>query len=176
MLFQETDIAGAFVVEIKRIADDRGFFGRAWCSEEFRKRGLSDTIVQINTGVSTRAGTLRGMHYQLAPHAEVKVVQCTRGAVYDVAVDLRPESPTFKRWAAVELSDQNYRTFYIPEGCAHGYLTLSDDAVLTYTTSKSYAPTAAKGVRFDDPAFGIQWPGNIRVISTADRNWPDFTL
>ena len=176
MLFQETDIAGAFVVEIKRIVDDRGFFGRTWCTEEFRKRGLSDTIVQINTGVSTRAGTLRGMHYQAAPHAEVKIVQCTRGTVYDVAVDLRRESQTFKRWAAVELSDQNYRAFYIPEGCAHGYLTLSDDAVLTYMTSKSYAPAAAKGVRFDDPAFGIQWPGEIRVVSTADRNWPDFTL
>jgi dTDP-4-dehydrorhamnose 3,5-epimerase len=175
MLFQETDIAGAFVVEIKQISDDRGFFGRAWCSEEFRKRGLSDTIAQINTGVSTRAGTLRGMHYQLAPHAEVKVVQCTRGAVYDVAVDLRPESPTFKCWTAVELTDHNYRAFYIPEGCAHGYLTLSDDAVLTYMTSRPYAPTAAKGVRFDDPAFGIRWPGEIRVISTADRNWPDFT-
>lgn len=175
MQFLQTDIAGAFIIEMKKIADDRGFFGRAWCSEESRKRGLSDRIVQINTGVSTRAGTLRGMHYQASPHAEVKVVQCTRGSVYDVAVDLRPDSPTFKRWAAVELTDRNYRSFYIPEGCAHGYLTLSDDAVLTYTTSQSYAPAAAKGVRFDDPAFGIHWPGDIRVISTADRSWPDFT-
>lgn len=176
MQFLETDIGGAFIIEMKQIADDRGFFGRTWCSEESRKRGLSDRIVQINTGVSTRAGTLRGMHYQLAPHAEVKVVQCTRGAVYDVAVDLRPDSPTFKRWTAVELTDHNYRSFYIPEGCAHGYLTLSDDAVLTYTTSQSYAPASAKGVRYDDPAFGIRWPDDIRVISTADRSWPDFTL
>lgn len=175
MLFRETEVAGAFVVEIEPIRDDRGFFGRSWCRAEFAKRGLSDTIAQINTAVSVREGTLRGMHYQLAPHAEVKIVQCTRGSVYDVAVDLRPASPTFKRWAAVELSGTNYRTFYIPEGCAHGYLTLEDDVVLTYSTSAAYAPQHARGVRFDDAAFGIQWPGTVQVISAADRAWPIFS-
>jgi dTDP-4-dehydrorhamnose 3,5-epimerase len=175
MLFQETDVAGAFVLEIQPIKDDRGFFGRTWCREELAKRGLADGIAQINTAVSLKAGTLRGMHFQLAPHAEVKIVQCTRGRVYDVALDLRPASATFKRWAAVELSDRNYRSFYIPEGCAHGYLTLEDDAVLTYSTSRPYAPQHARGVRFDDPAFAIQWPAAAQVISAADRNWPDFT-
>jgi dTDP-4-dehydrorhamnose 3,5-epimerase len=174
MLFSETDVAGAFVIDIEPIKDERGFFGRTWCRTEFARRGLSDTIVQVNTAVSVRKGTLRGVHYQLAPHAEVKIVQCTRGSVYDVAVDLRPASPTFRRWAAVELSGHNYRAFYIPEGCAHGYLTLADDVVLTYSTSAAYAAQHARGVRFDDPAFGIQWPGQVQVISAADRGWPNF--
>jgi dTDP-4-dehydrorhamnose 3,5-epimerase len=175
MLFRETEVAGAFVIEVEPIKDERGFFGRVWCRSELAKRGLSNAIEQINTAVSVQKGTLRGIHYQLAPHAEVKIIQCTRGRVYDVAVDLRPESPTFRRWAAVELSGHNYRTFYIPEGCAHGYLTLEDDVVLTYSTSAAYAAQHARGIRFDDPAFGIQWPETVQMISAADRRWPDFT-
>jgi dTDP-4-dehydrorhamnose 3,5-epimerase len=176
MQFTETAVQGAFVIDLRRITDERGFFARQWCQGELAKRGLSDRIAQINTGASDRRGTLRGLHYQEAPHAEVKIAHCPRGAVYDVVVDLRPESPTFRRWHGVELSGQNYRALYVPEGCAHGYLTLLDDTVLTYFTSVPYAPGAAKGVRYDDPAFGIIWPEEVRVASAPDRQWPAFPL
>ena len=176
MQFTETAVHGAYVIELKRITDQRGFFARQWCQQQLAARGLCDQISQINTGTSTRAGTLRGMHYQLPPHAEVKIAQCPRGAVYDVVVDLRPESPTFRRWHGVELTGDNYLSLYVPEGCAHGYLTLTDDTVLTYLTSRAYAPTAATGVRYDDAAFGIEWPGAISVVSEPDRNWPAFSI
>lgn len=176
MQFTETPVAGAFVIELKRIVDDRGFFARQWCQEQLASRGLCDKIAQINTGTSTRMGTLRGMHFQEAPYAEVKIAHCPRGAVFDVVVDLRPESPTFGRWHGVELSGENYRALYVPEGCAHGYLTLADDTVLTYFTSHPYAAGAAKGVSYDDPAFGIEWPAEVRVVSDADRNWPKFSI
>jgi dTDP-4-dehydrorhamnose 3,5-epimerase len=131
-------------------------------------------VSQINTAFSRRAGTLRGMHYQLAPHAENKFVRCTRGALYDVALDLRPESPTFKAWFGVELTAEDGRMLWIPEGCAHGYQTLSDATELLYLTSRAYEPAQARGVRYDDPAFGVAWPLEVRVISDADRGWPDF--
>lgn len=174
MKFQETPIPGVLVVEPERHQDERGHFARIWCRDEFRDRGLDAGVSQINTAFSRRAGTLRGMHYQLAPHAENKFVRCTRGALYDVALDLRPESPTFKAWFGVELTAEDGRMLWIPEGCAHGYQTLSDATELLYLTSRAYEPEQARGVRYDDPAFGITWPLEVRVISDADRGWPDF--
>jgi dTDP-4-dehydrorhamnose 3,5-epimerase len=146
-----------------------------WCDQEFRANGLLADIAQINTGYSPRRGTLRGMHYQLAPYREVKVVRCLRGSVFDVVVDLRPESPTHRRWMGVELTAENGRMLYIPEGCAHGYLTLDDSTELMYLTSQPYAADAATGVRFDDPAFGIEWPAEAQLISQADRDWLPYT-
>jgi dTDP-4-dehydrorhamnose 3,5-epimerase len=175
MLFTPTAVAGAFVMEPKRIADARGFFTRVWCEEQLTQRGLNPHIAQINTALSLKAGTLRGMHFQKAPHAEVKIASCARGALFDVVVDLRPQSPTYCRWHGEELSEQNLRSLYIPEGCAHGYLTLADDTLLTYFTSHAYAPASATGVRFDDAAFGIEWPREVAVISDADRNWPTYS-
>jgi dTDP-4-dehydrorhamnose 3,5-epimerase len=168
--FTPAAVAGAFEIELEK----RGWFARAWCEREFATQGLSTTITQVNVGTSTKAGTLRGMHYQLEPHAEVKLARCARGAVYDVAVDLRPASPTFRRWHGCELSAANGRMLYVPEGCAHGYLTLTDDAELTYFTSVAYAPDAARGVRHDDPAFSIAWPRGVTTISSQDAAWPDF--
>ncbi|CAG0938527.1 dTDP-4-dehydrorhamnose 3,5-epimerase [Gammaproteobacteria bacterium] len=173
--FLETEVDGAFIIEPERRSDERGYFARLWCAEELGGRGLEPRVAQINTGVSPRRGTLRGLHYQEAPHAEVKIARCVRGAAWDVVVDLRPESPTFRRWAAVELDAGNGRILYAPEGCAHGYLTLADDTELIYMASRPYAPQAARGVRYDDPAFGIAWPAPPAVISAADRSWPLFT-
>lgn len=174
MKFTETSIAGVWLIDLEPRADERGYFARTWCEQEFAAHGLSTRIAQANTGVSPRRGTLRGIHYQEAPHAEVKVVRCTRGAVHDVVVDLRPESPTHRRWLGVALSARNGRTLYAPAGCAHGYLTLEDDTELLYMTSDFYAPAAARGVRYDDPAFDITWPGNIELVSAQDRSWPDY--
>ncbi|MEP7242481.1 MAG: dTDP-4-dehydrorhamnose 3,5-epimerase family protein [Gammaproteobacteria bacterium] len=174
MKFEETSIPGAFVIDLEPIRDDRGFFARSWCATQFAKHGLSTTITQVNTALSVAAGTLRGMHFQAAPHAEVKVVQVPRGSAYDVVLDLRPDSPQYRRWFGLELSEQNFRALYIPEGCAHGYITLEPDTVLTYSTSVDYAPKSAAGVRFDDPAFGIHWPRAASVVSSADRAWPAF--
>lgn len=174
MIFTETAIPGAFVVELKPFHDQRGFFARSWCQREFAERGLADQMVQGNVSYNRRRGTLRGMHYQRAPHAEAKLVRCTRGAVYDVALDLRPDSPTYKRWTAVELSADSQRMFYIPPGCAHGFLTLADDTELTYQVSAFYTPEAEGGVRYDDPAFGISWPIEVTVISEKDRSWPAY--
>jgi len=176
MKFTETNIEGVYLIEIDRIEDNRGFFGRVWCRHEFAKHGLDNRIVQVNVGFSPKVGTLRGMHYQRAPHAEVKLVRCTLGAVYDVAVDLRPSSPTFCRWCGVELNAENRRSLYIPEGCAHGYQTLAPDAEIYYFTSAPYAPDHAAGVRYDDPTFGIEWPLPVGLISDTDRSWPDFAV
>jgi dTDP-4-dehydrorhamnose 3,5-epimerase len=174
MKFSPGRIVGSFVIELEKRGDDRGYFARTWCEREFAEHGLNTRIAQVNVGVSTRAGTLRGMHYQIAPHAEVKVVRCSRGAIYDVALDLRPDSPTFRQWHGCELTQDSGRMLYIPEGCAHGYLTLTDDAELLYFTSQFYAGGSARGVRHDDPAFGIEWPAPVRVVSQADAAWPDF--
>jgi dTDP-4-dehydrorhamnose 3,5-epimerase len=174
VIFTESTIRGAYVVDIDRIEDDRGFFARAWCRREFEAAGLNPDLVQINLARSHTRGTLRGMHYQDAPHSEAKLARCTRGAVYDVIVDLRPDSSTFRRWLGVELTDENHRMLYVPEGVAHGYQTLTDDAELCYQTSREYAPESAGGVRYDDPAFTIEWPIPVSVISEADRTWPDF--
>lgn len=174
MKFIETPVKGAWLVELDRISDDRGFFARSWCQRELQQKGLNSELVQINVGYNVRKGTLRGMHYQRAPEAEVKLVRCTMGAVYDVVVDLRPDSPTHRCWAAYELTAENRRQLYIPEGCAHGYQTLVDDAEITYLTSRFYAPKHANGVRFDDPAFGVDWPLPVTSISDADKGWLDY--
>jgi len=168
----ETPIAGVWIVEIERREDPRGFFARAWCGREFGELGLDPGLVQINVGFNLRAGTVRGMHYQRAPFAETKLVRCTRGAVFDVAVDLRPGSPTRLTWTGAELTADNHRMLYVPHGCAHGYQTLVDDAELLYQTSQVYAPEHATGVRYDDPALGIRWPAPVTVLSDADRSWP----
>lgn len=174
MRFHETPIEGAWVLEPQRITDARGFFARLWCETELARQGLSTAIRQTNIGVSTRKGTLRGLHFQRAPHAEVKLIRCPRGAIFDVIVDLRPQSPTFMRWHGVELTQENCLALYVPVGFAQGYLTLRDDTEIYYHTSESYQPTSATGVRYDDPAFGIAWPAPVEVISDQDRSWPDF--
>ena len=175
MIFKETKIPGVFVIEVERREDERGFFARQWCADEFTRVGLDPRVAQINTARSATAGTLRGVHYQKAPHAEIKLVRCTRGAVFDVVVDLRVGNPTFCQWFGIELDDESGRMLYIPEGCGHGYLTMAMNTDLVYQTSVPYAPKSATGVRYNDPAFNIVWPGAIKVISTQDQNWPSFS-
>lgn len=176
MIFHQTKIPGVFVIELEQRHDGRGFFARQWCADEFARAGLDPRVAQINTARSVAAGTLRGVHYQRAPHAEVKLVRCTRGAVFDVAVDLRADSPTFCQWFGAELDDESGRMLYIPEGCGHGYLTLAQNTDLMYQASVPYAAQGARGVRYDDPAFNIVWPGAIEVISMQDQNWPSFSM
>jgi dTDP-4-dehydrorhamnose 3,5-epimerase len=174
MIFSNTELEGALLVRLRKIEDERGYFSRAWCSEEFHQHGLTAQMVQLNTGFSRLRGTVRGMHYQLAPHAEAKFIRCTRGALFDVIIDLREGSPTVGHWYGAELTPDNGTMLYAPEGFAHGYQTLTDDTEMYYLTSKSYAPAAARGVRYDDPAFGIAWPLPVSVISAADREWPPY--
>jgi dTDP-4-dehydrorhamnose 3,5-epimerase len=176
MIFAETTLKGAFLVELERREDERGFFARTWCQREFEAHGLYTRWVQCNISFNKRTGTLRGMHYQAAPYAEAKLVRCTRGAVYDVILDLRRGSPTFKQWLAVELTTDNRRMLFIPEGFAHGFQTLADDTEVFYQMSQLFAPEYAKGVRWNDPAFDIAWPADERTISGRDRNYPDFPL
>jgi len=171
MRFTPTEIEGVVVVDLDRIEDDRGFFARSWCREEFRAQGLEFEVVQENVGFSPRAGTLRGMHFQLEPYGEAKVVRCTRGAAFDVAVDLR-SAETGYRWFGVELSWENGRMLHVPKGCAHGYLTLQDDTELVYLTSHAYVASAARGIRYDDPAVGVTWPTPVGLVSEKDRSWP----
>ena len=153
----------------------RGFFARAFCQKEFAALGLKPVIAQANVAYNFKKGTLRGMHYQASPHEEAKLVRCTRGAIYDVIVDLRPSSASFTRYVTVVLSEDNGRAMYIPEGCAHGYQTLADDSEVLYQMSAVYVPSHSRGVRWDDPAFGIEWPPDDRTITDRDRNYPDFT-
>lgn len=174
MIYTETEVAGAFAVDVERFADERGFFAHCFDSDDLKKRGLVGDFILGSISYNHKSGTLRGMHYRAAPHAETKLVRCTRGAVFDVVVDVRPDSPTFKRWAGVELSADNRRSFYIPQGLAHGFLTLTDDSEVTYLLEKPYTPTAERGVRWDDPAFNIRWPREIVVIKDRDRTFPDF--
>jgi dTDP-4-dehydrorhamnose 3,5-epimerase len=175
VIFAETDLRGAYVIDVEPRVDERGFFARAWCRDEFEEYGLETEIAQCNLAYNHYAGTLRGMHFQSHPHAEVKLVRCTRGAVYDVIIDLRPDSPTFMRWIGVELSAENRRMLYVPEGFAHGYQTLVDGSETFYQVSRAYVPDAGGGVRWDDPAFGIDWPPvDRRIISPKDQAWPDF--
>jgi dTDP-4-dehydrorhamnose 3,5-epimerase len=160
---------------LERRCDERGYFARTWCVNEFRTAGLDDRIAQCSVAVNERAGTLRGMHYQVPPFAEVKLVRCCRGAIYDVIVDLRPDSPTNAQWIALELRAGDGRMLYVPEGFAHGYQTLADDTEVAYQVSVPHAPDAARGFRWDDPLFGIEWPEvDARVISERDRCWPDY--
>jgi len=176
MIFTETKLKGAFIVEIEKREDERGFFARAWCEREFETHGLSARWVQANIAFSKQKGTLRGLHYQVAPYAEVKLMRCVRGAMYDVIVDLRPESSTYLQWLGVELTSDNHRALYIPAGFAHGYQTLVDDTETFYPVSQFYTPGFERGVRWDDPAFGIEWPEvDERTISAKDRSWPDYS-
>jgi dTDP-4-dehydrorhamnose 3,5-epimerase len=169
--FSETAVQDAWVIEVNRITDDRGFFARVWCQDEFTQRGIKADWVQANVGRSARAGTLRGMHYQQEPCREAKLVWCTRGAIYDVALDLRPSSPSYLLWVGATLDANEHTMLYIPEGCAHGYQTLADDSEITYFTSAPYNRDAATGARFDDPAFGIGWPLPVEMISEQDAHW-----
>jgi len=176
MTFRELELPGAFLIELDRIEDERGFFARTFCRDEFAEHGLATEIVQANTAFNRRKGTLRGMHFQAAPHEEAKLVRCTRGAVYDVIVDLRRDSPTFTRWVSVELTVENDTMLYVTEGFAHGYQTLEDETETSYLMSQRYEPSAGRGVRWDDPAFGIEWPDEgDRTMNERDRTWPDFS-
>jgi dTDP-4-dehydrorhamnose 3,5-epimerase len=176
MIFRPTAIPDAWIVEPERHADSRGFFARAWCAAEFRAHGLSADLAQLSISHNVRRGTLRGLHYQAAPHQEAKLVRCTRGAVFDVVLDLRPASPTFTRHIAVQLDAENRLGLYVPEGCAHGFQTLTDDTEVLYQISVGYVPEAARGVRWDDPAFAIPWPPAERIMADRDRLYPDFSL
>ena len=175
MIFNELEISGVFHVEQELHRDDRGFFARIWCQEEFKGRGLNDQLVQCSVSFNAKKGTLRGMHYQVAPYREAKLVRCSHGAIYDVAVDLRPESPTFKRHVGAELSEQNRKMLYVPEGFAHGFITLRDQTEVLYHISEFWSPAHARGVRWNDPAFGIEWPAQPEIIADRDRDYPDFT-
>lgn len=175
MIFEETPLSGAYVVRLQRIEDERGFFARTFCEREFAAKALAARMVQSNTALTRKAGTLRGLHYQTTPHDEAKLVRCIRGAVYDVMADVRPDSPTFRSWFGVELTAGNRTMVYVPEGMAHGYLALADDSELFYQVSAFYAPGAEQGIRWNDPAFGIAWPdGGDFILSDKDRGWPDF--
>jgi dTDP-4-dehydrorhamnose 3,5-epimerase len=174
MEFFETRLKGAWIVQVKKIQDERGFFARGWCRGEFAEHGLNPGMVQLSVGHNILKGTLRGLHYQDPPDQEAKLVRCTRGAMYDVAVDIRPESPTCGQWVGVELTADNGTMLYSGEGFAHGYQTLLDETEMYYLTSAAYSPQTATGLRFDDPSFGIVWPLPVTVISSADRAWPAF--
>lgn len=176
MIFLETEIKGVYVILPERMEDERGFFARTWCHREFQAAGLNTAWVQDNLSFSKRKGTLRGLHYQAEPHGEIKLVRCTMGSIYDVVVDLRRNSSTFRQWLVIELSAENRKMLYIPRGIAHGYQTLTDHTEVFYLMSEFYHPDSARGVRWDDPAFGIQWPKGDRILSERDRAFPDFQL
>jgi dTDP-4-dehydrorhamnose 3,5-epimerase len=176
MIFRETELEGAYIVELEIISDHRGFFARSWCQKEFEEKSLVSNFVQSNIAFNRKRNTLRGMHYQSAPFEEVKLVRCTKGAVYDVIVDLRPESPTHTKWIGVKLTPDNYKPLYVPKLFAHGYLTLIDNSELFYQVSQFYSPQHEAGVRWSDPVFSIDWPTDIKpIISKKDENWPDYT-
>ena len=174
MIFKETKLDGAYIIELNKLKDERGFFARSWCQKEFEDQGLESRIVQSNVSFNKNKGTLRGMHYQQAPHGETKLIRCTRGALYDVIVDLRPASPTYKQWIGIELTADNYRMLYVPRDFAHGFQTLEDGTEATYHVSEFYTPGAEKGLRWNDPAFQIAWPIEVSVISSKDASWLDF--
>jgi dTDP-4-dehydrorhamnose 3,5-epimerase len=174
MIFTEAKLMGAYIIEIEKREDERGFFARGWCQNEFEAYGLVPHVVQANISYNKKRGTLRGMHYQIAPYEETKLVRCTRGALYDVIIDLRPASPTYSQWFGVELTAENYKMLYVPEGFAHGFITLQDETEATYQVSQFYTPGSERGLRYDDPAFRIEWPAEVQVISEKDKNWPDY--
>lgn len=174
MIFTETRLQGAYLIDLEPIADERGFFARSWCRREFEQHGLKTDLAQCNLSFNHHKGTVRGMHFQLAPHREVKLVRCIRGAIYDVIVDLRSESPTFKSWAGVELNAENRRMFYVPEGFAHGYQAMVENSEVFYLTTQFYQPDAERGCRWNDPAFAIQWPLEVTQISNKDKGYPDI--
>ena len=174
MIFTETKLPGAYLIDIKKLEDSRGFFARGWCQKEFKEHGLVPRIVQANISYNVRKGTLRGMHYQIAPYGETKLIRCVRGALYDVIIDLRTDSPTYMQWLGVELSAENYQMLYVPEGFGHGFQTLVDNTEATYQVSQFYTPGAEGGIRYNDPAFGIEWPLDVKVISDKDKSWADY--
>ena len=176
MIFQQTSVAGVLVVRQERREDERGFFARTFCREEFRRQGIEFDIAQCNTSWNRLRGTLRGMHYQKTPHSEAKLVACTRGRIYDVALDLRPNSPTFRKHIGHVLDPREGAMLYIPEGVAHGFLSLADDTEVAYRMSAPYHAESAAGVRYNDPAFGIAWPESVRSIADRDLSYPDFVV
>ena len=176
MKFTETKLKGAYVIEVEPIEDERGFFARSWCQKEFAELGLTYNLVQCNISFNRKSGTLRGMHYQAKPYQEAKLVRCTSGAIYDVIIDICPESPTFKQWVAVYLTHDNHKILYIPEGMAHGFQTLVDDTEVFYQMSEFYEPESARGIRWNDTAFAIQWMSNNPIISDRDRGYENFPV
>ena len=172
MIFRETILKGAFVIEMEKFEDKRGFFARAWCQKEVEANGLVSRVVQTNISFNKKRATLRGMHYQVAPYEQVKLVRCTRGVIYDVIIDLRPDSPTFRKWTGVELTAENYTMLYVPENFAHGFQALEDNTEVTYQVSQFYSPESERGVRYDDPVFQVEWPLPVEVISEKDIAWP----
>jgi len=171
MIFTETILKGAYVIEPEKCEDERGFFARSFCIEEFEKQGMDFRIVQCNISFNKKKGTLRGMHYQVSPHQEAKLVSCIRGKMYDVIIDLRQDSQTYCKWFSVELNENNYKSLYIPEGFAHGFQALEDNTVVFYQMSEFYHPECARGVRWDDPVFGIEWPHQPTLINEKDQTW-----
>lgn len=174
MKFIETSLAGAFLIDIEPVVDERGFFARAWCQEEFKQHGLNFDLKQCNISFNRKRGTVRGMHYQIAPYEEDKLVRVTGGAIYDVIIDLRPFSSTYKKWIRVELTANSYRMLYVPKGFAHGFQTLADDTEIFYQMSEFYAPEYSRGLRWNDPMFDIRWPVGEKIISLKDQSYPDF--
>jgi dTDP-4-dehydrorhamnose 3,5-epimerase len=175
MRFTPAELSGAFLIELDPIGDHRGYFARTFCVREFAEHGLATSFVQHNTSLTKRRGSVRGMHFQRAPSTETKVVSCSRGAIYDVVIDLRPTSPTYMRWQGFKLSAENRRRLYVPDGFAHGFQTLTDDVEVDYLISQFYAPEAASGVRHDDPAFAIRWPLPVADLSDKDKAWSPYT-
>jgi len=174
MIFHETKLPGTLEIHLDPKPDERGFFARTWCQREFESNKLNPKLVQCSISFSSRKGTLRGIHYQLPPYAETKLVRCTRGAIYDVVVDLRPDSPTYREWIAVTLTATNRHMVYVPEGCGHGFLTLEYETEVCYQMSEFYNAESARGVRWNDPAFQIAWPAKVEVISERDQTYPNF--
>ena len=175
MLFTETGLKDAYIIDIVRIEDNRGFFGRSWCQNEFEDHGLNPRLVQCSISFNAKRGTLRGMHFQIKPYQEAKLVRCTMGAAYDVVIDLRPASATYKNWFALELSAENRRALYIPEGFAHGFQTLADETEIFYQMSEFYHPEASGGIRWNDPTFSINWPIDMLIISERDNGYPNWS-
>jgi len=174
MNFAETKLSGVFLIEPELLKDDRGSFARSFCIDEFNEAGIEIQVVQANISFNKYSGAVRGMHYQVSPHAEAKVVRCTSGSLYDVVVDLRPDSPSYSQWIGIELNAENRYAMFVPKGCAHGFQTLVDGTEVSYLMSERYVPEAASGVRYDDPAFGIDWPLKVSSVSDRDRSWSDF--
>jgi len=176
MKFKETSLDGAYVIEIDKLLDERGFFGRLWCEKEFKFHDLNTNIVQSNVSLSKKKGTLRGMHFQKSPYQETKLVRCTKGAVYDVIIDLRPNSPTYKKWFGVKLTENDHKMIYVPENFAHGFITLEDNSEVYYLVTQFYNKEAEAGLRWNDPTFNIKWPLEVKEISEKDNNHSDFNL
>lgn len=174
MIFTRTSLEGAYIIDIEKKEDDRGFFARTFCANEFTQKKLDSTFVQANTSFNYKKGTLRGMHFQKSPYEEDKLVRCTKGSIFDVIIDLRKDSPTYKKWFGVELSEENRKSLFVPKGFAHGYLTLEDNSEVTYLVTEFYTPKADSGIKFDDKAFNIKWPMTPVVISGKDANHPDY--